>query len=183
MKKIRISVACILTAGCSLLFSSCIGSFSLTHNVLKWNNQVGSKIVNELVFFAFWILPVYEVSALCDVLVLNSIEFWSGRNPITASTKTIETEHGHYLIASDSHGYTITHQESGNQTRLEYEADCQTWSLIQDDTSYPFMSFVDDNTVRMITPEGDFRNVDLSAEGVLAYQKMTGAPAVMFAAN
>ena len=38
-----------------------------------------SKFVNELVFFAFWILPVYEVSGLADLLVLNSIEFWSGK--------------------------------------------------------------------------------------------------------
>lgn len=51
--------------------------FSLTNKLLTWNRQVGSKFVNELVFFALWILPVYEVSGLADLLVLNSIEFWA----------------------------------------------------------------------------------------------------------
>lgn len=169
MKKIRFSVACILMAGCSLLFSSCIGSFGLTNSVLKWNNQVGSKFVNELVFFAFWILPVYEVTALADVIVLNSIEFWSGRNPILASTRTVESEHGSYLIACDGKGYTITHKESGQETRLDFEAETQTWSLRQDNENIPFMTFIDDSHVKMITPEGDFRMVDLSEQGVMAY--------------
>ena len=73
-----------------MLFSSCIGSFSLTNKLLAWNKTVGNKFVNELVFFAFWVLPVYEVSALADVLVLNSIEFWSGGNPVAKGTKVIE---------------------------------------------------------------------------------------------
>ena len=76
MRKIRISVAAILLAGTSLVFTSCIGSFGLTNKVLSWNRNIGSKFVNELVFLAFWILPVYEVTALADVLVINSIEFW-----------------------------------------------------------------------------------------------------------
>ena len=77
MKKRIFSVCAILVAG-SLMFSSCIGSFGLSNKVLTWNQQVGSKFVNELVFIGFWILPVYEISLLADLLVINSIEFWSG---------------------------------------------------------------------------------------------------------
>ncbi|MDE6682966.1 MAG: DUF3332 domain-containing protein, partial [Muribaculaceae bacterium] len=69
MKKYKIAVAAILVAGLSLTFTSCIGSFTLTKRVLAWNKQVSNKFVNELVFFAFWVLPVYEVTALADVLV------------------------------------------------------------------------------------------------------------------
>ncbi len=76
MKKRLIPVA--LVAAISIpVFTSCIGSFALTNKLLSWNRSIGSKIVNELVFIGFWILPVYEVSALADVLVINSIEFWS----------------------------------------------------------------------------------------------------------
>ena len=42
--------------------------------MLEWNDQIGGKFVNELVFIAFWILPVYELSAMADILVINSIE-------------------------------------------------------------------------------------------------------------
>lgn len=175
MKKIKISVAALLMAGASLTFSSCIGSFRLTNQVLNWNDGIGAKAVNELVFIAFWILPVYEVTALADLLVLNSIEFWSGSNPLSASVKVVDTEQGRYLIACDGKGYTITHEASGTQTRLEFFDDEQTWAVMVDGEAYPFMTFVDDTHVKMITPEGDFRLVELSDQGVMAYQEIANA--------
>ena len=50
----------------SFLFSSCIGSFALSNKVLSWNQQIGNKFVNEIVFFGFWILPVYEITIKDD---------------------------------------------------------------------------------------------------------------------
>lgn len=172
MKKIKLSVAALLIGGGSLLFSSCIGSFSLTNSVINWNKNVGHKFVNELVFVAFWILPVYEVTALADLLVLNSIEFWSGENPVQASTSFIDTEHGRYIVACDETGYTVTHEASGHEFRLEFDSESQTWSLEQEGESYPFMTFVDDAHVKMITPEGDLRVVELSEAGVYAYSQL-----------
>lgn len=174
MKKFKISVAALLLAGASMTFSSCIGSFKLTGEVIDWNKNIGSKFVNELVFVAFWILPVYEVTALADLLVLNSIEFWSGENPLSASVKVVETEQGRYLIACDGKGYTITHEPTGRETRLEFTEETQTWSYVKDGESYPFMTFVDDTHVKMITPEGDYRLVELSEQGVMAYSEMAG---------
>lgn len=175
MKKFKISVASLLIAGGSMLMSSCIGSFSLTKSVMSWNEGVGSKIVNELVFVAFWILPVYEVTALADLLVLNSIEFWSGSNPMEASVKTVDTDHGRYMIACDGKGYTVTHETSGQEFRLDFDEGSQTWSLETEGESYPFMTFVDDSHVKMITPEGDFRVVELSEAGLMAYTSLSRA--------
>lgn len=171
MKKRYLSVALILCSALSITFSSCIGSFTLTRNVIDWNKQVGNKFVNELVFFAFWILPVYEVTSLADLLVINSIEFWSGTNPISASTKAIDTDQGRYLVKCDGKGYDIEFEPTGKSWRLDFDADSQTWSFNNDGESIPFLTFVDDNHVKMITPDGTFRNVDLSEQGVLAYQQ------------
>jgi hypothetical protein len=64
--------------------TGCIGSFGLFNKVLDWNKGVsGNKFLNWLVFLAFLIVPVYEFVLLADFLVLNSIEFWSGKNPIS----------------------------------------------------------------------------------------------------
>ena len=90
MKRKYLTVAVVMALATSLLGTSCIGRFQLTNKLLSWNHQVGNKFVNELVFFAFWILPVYEVSALADLLVLNSIEFWSGSNPVAQGKKMID---------------------------------------------------------------------------------------------
>ena len=83
MKKGRITVACALLAG-SMMFSSCIGSFSLWNNLRSWNEGVSNKFVNELIFVAFNIVPVYPIAYLADAIVLNSIEFWSGENPVAS---------------------------------------------------------------------------------------------------
>lgn len=175
MRKIKIAVAALLIAGTSLVFSSCIGSFGLTNKVLGWNRNIGSKFVNELVFIAFCIVPVYEVTALADILVINSIEFWSGENPLTASTKVVDTDNGRYLIACDGKGYTITNETTGHEVRLDFEQSSQTWSIeTEDGESIPFMTFVDDSHVRMLTPGGGNMDVDLTPEGLMAYRAAAG---------
>ena len=92
MKKTKMMAVCAILSG-SLLFSSCIGSFGLWNNLKSWNQGIGNKFVNEIVFLAFHIVPVYEVAYLADILVLNSIEFWSGSNPV-AEVGTIKTVKG-----------------------------------------------------------------------------------------
>ena len=66
----------------SLVLSSCIGSFGLTNKVKAWNEGLGNKFVNELVFVCMHIVPVYPITLFVDGLVLNSIEFWTGSAPI-----------------------------------------------------------------------------------------------------
>ena len=61
----------------------CIGGFNLTTNVHDWNSNLGSKWVNEIVFLAFVIVPVYGITLLGDGIIFNSIEFWGGENPIS----------------------------------------------------------------------------------------------------
>lgn len=176
MRKIKFSVAALLIAGTSLVFTSCIGSFGLTNKVMSWNRHIGPKFVNELVFLAFWILPVYEVTALADVLVLNSIEFWSGNNPLTSSTKVVDTDNGRYLIVCDGKGYTVTHEQTGEEVRLDFDEPSQTWSIeTADGEQMPFMTFLDDSHVLMPGADGEMHNVELSENGVMAYEAMLNA--------
>lgn len=173
MKKTKISAALIIALAGSMMCTSCIGSFTLTNKLLTWNQNISNKAVNEIVFFAFWVLPVYEVSALADVLVLNSIEFWSGDNPVACGKSIIEGQDGRYLVECDGKGYTITSENDGTSVRLDFAQETQTWSVITEDgAEYPFMTFVDDNHVKMITPSGDMQLVELSEAGVYAYKQV-----------
>ena len=52
MKKTKLRIVTALVGG-SLLFSSCIGSFGLWSNLKDWNQGIGNKFVNEVVFLAF----------------------------------------------------------------------------------------------------------------------------------
>lgn len=172
MKRKYLSVALVLALAGSMLCTSCIGSFSLTNKLMSWNKQIGDKFVNELVFFAFWIIPVYEVTALADILVINSIEFWSGSNPVAQGSKMIEGENGRYLVDCDGKGYTITSETDGSVVRLDFSVEEQTWSVTAGGETHNLMTFVDDTHVKMIAPNGGYEVVELSQAGVYAYQQM-----------
>ena len=81
----RMGVALVVA---SLLASGCYGPFNLTRQLHHWNEQAGDKYVNELIFLAFTILPVYGVTVVGDAVLFNSIEFWTGRNPVFASLRS-----------------------------------------------------------------------------------------------
>lgn len=170
MKKSILTVATVIALCGSMTLTSCIGSFSLTNKLLSWNNTIGNKFVNELVFFAFWVLPVYEVSGLADILVLNSIEFWSGSNPVAKGKKVIEGQDGRYLVQCDGKGYTITSENDKSVVRLDFDADAREWSTMIDGERVVFMTFVDDTHVKMPLPNGESKIVETSQDGLYAYQ-------------
>ncbi len=172
MKKTKIAVAAILAMAALLPLESCIGSFALTKKVLTWNRQVGSKFVNELVFVAFCILPVYEVTTLADVLVINSIEFWKGENPVTAEVKVIDGKDARYMVERDATGYTITNLSDQSMVRFNFDAMNQSWSVEHDGMETTFMTFIDDTHVRMVAPGGGFTTVTLDEQGLMAYQQL-----------
>lgn len=171
MKKHFLSVALISAVAASTLCTSCIGSFALTNKLLSWNKQVSNKFVNELVFFAFWVIPVYEVAALADVVVINSIEFWSGSNPVAVGKSVIEGQDGRYLVECDGKGYTITPEDGGASIRLDFHQDDRSWNLVAPDGStHKLMTFVDDTHVLLPAPDGTPRLTELSESGLLAYR-------------
>ena len=74
-------LASVLALG--LLAPSCLGPDNLYHTVKNWNAQVSDEDwVNEVVFLAFIIIPVYGVAMFGDIVIFNTIDYWTGDNPI-----------------------------------------------------------------------------------------------------
>ena len=170
MKKTYLSVAVVMALAGSMMFTSCIGSFSLTNKLLSWTKSIGNKFVNEVVFIAFCILPVYEVAALADVLVLNSIEFWSGNNALAKGTKVIDGQDGRYYVECDGKGYTIKSENDGSVVRLDFDQDEQTWSATVNGETHNILTFIDDTHVKVPSVNGGYEVVELTQEAVWAYQ-------------
>lgn len=76
--------------GLALAFGiqGCYGRFQLVRNLYSWNGKVGNKWVNELVFLAMYIIPVYGIAGFVDVVILNTVEFWTGKNPMMSKVIT-----------------------------------------------------------------------------------------------
>lgn len=171
MKKRFLSVSAIALA-CGILFSSCIGSFNLSNKLLNWNQSIDSKFVNEIVFVAFWIVPVYEVCVLADILVINSIEFWSGNNPVNVSeVKQVKGSDGiMYTIETNKNGYDIK-TDDGKEMSFVYDKETQTWSYVSAEEQRKIFSYEDDKNVIVYMPDGSEKKVELSAQGTLAFKQ------------
>jgi Domain of unknown function (DUF3332). len=165
-KWISLVCACILSS--SILFSSCIGSFSLSQRLLDWNHDISnSKFVNELVFVAFYIIPVYEISYLADILVINAIEFWSGDNPLAnvGEVKKVKGENGDFLVETLENGYSIS-KEGEAPVELVYNKETNTWNVVAENYSQELIRINDDGTAQLFTPEGASLEVSLDAKGI-----------------
>lgn len=156
MKKKKTVLVCTLLSGC-ILFSSCIGSFGLWNGLKSWNEKVSDKFVNEVIFFAFHIVPVYEIAYLADILVLNSIEFWSGSNPTTASigeVRSVKGENGEYLVKTNEDGYTISKVGEEKSVDLVYNQEDSTWNAVQDGQCFELVRLNGDGTATVRLQDG-----------------------------
>jgi len=106
--------------------TACYGPFNLTKNVYRWNSsikgsgEVSEKWMKEFVFFGMIIVPVYMFSALLDAFIFNSIQFWSGDNPVKASelgddgrTKVAQVGDLTMRWTATSEGATVTYERHG----------------------------------------------------------------------
>ena len=70
--------------------TGCFASFGATTTLWNFNNTVsGNKWVNWLVFLVLTIVPVYALFVLGDVLIFNTIEFFTGSNPLASTTRDL----------------------------------------------------------------------------------------------
>jgi hypothetical protein len=82
-------IAIVLSATVSTSWS-CYGSFELTRGLHSWNGEVtDNRFVNWLVFVGLVVVPVYSAALLVDGFVFNTVEFWTGDNPLGARTLAI----------------------------------------------------------------------------------------------
>jgi hypothetical protein len=73
-------------AACALstvALTSCLGSNNLHDSIQNWNAEFSDQDwLNEAIFIGFMIVPVYPFAYLGDSVIFNTIEYWTGENPI-----------------------------------------------------------------------------------------------------
>ena len=122
----RKGVICMVLASFMGITTACYGPFNLTKNVYHWNSgikgsgEVSEKWMKELVFFGMIVVPIYRFSALLDAFIFNSIQFWSGDNPVKASelrddgqTKVAQVGDLTMRWTATSEGATVTYERRG----------------------------------------------------------------------
>jgi hypothetical protein len=172
-RKFAVMATAILLSS-SVLFSSCIGSFSLYNQLLSWNNTVNDDWVNELVFIVLWIVPAYEVAFVIDAFILNSVEFWTGDNPaqVNVQTKQIKTENGLFTITTDANGHKIQKTGSDEVVEFRFNKIENSWSLVSNDQTTPLFQFVDGHQANIYMADGSTMTISLNQAGIMALRQV-----------
>lgn len=168
MRKRKLVFACVILLSGTMLFSSCVGSFNLFNRLSSWNQTIDNKFVNELVFIALWIVPVYEAAFIADIFVTNSIEFWSKDNPAAKAgdLKTVKGKNGDYLVETLENGYSISYESK--EAELIFNSDNNTWNVVVEGEVTELVKLNNDGTAQLYLPNGESMNVTLDAEGIMA---------------
>jgi hypothetical protein len=157
-------IALILSFSIGILsFQSCIGNFVLTRKLLNFNQRLSNKWVNEIVFLVMVIIPVYGVCILIDGIILNSIEFWTGSNPLAMEEGQVETKYitkgdiKYQIDISKNHYHFIQLEgpNKGEAADLYYNPETKTWSLGNGRTTKRVMQIVDENNVKIFNKNGE----------------------------
>ena len=105
----------------ALASGGCFGSFSLTRKLYHWNSTVSSdRWVREFVFIVMAWVPVYALGTLGDAILFNSIEFWTGNNPInsmtaqTPQTRRLAHNNAEAVLSLNGHELTIEQFQQGH---------------------------------------------------------------------
>lgn len=70
--------------------TGCTGSFNMTRKVYDFHRSQDNKWTDEIVFLIVAILPVYGLATLGDAVIFNTIEFWTGENPVAFNAQDVE---------------------------------------------------------------------------------------------
>ncbi len=148
MRKLVMSVA----LAAAILSTSCLGSFHAVTSLKSWNETVSdNKFVNNVLFWAMNIVPVYPLFVLGDVVVFNLIEFWSGSNPLAMNEGDMEIqtiEHEGNLIEmramkNKMQMAVIDGPKKGDALELNYNVEEQAWYAVKDGENIKLSSFED----------------------------------------
>ena len=157
-------VATLIAGG--VLFSSCIGSFSLFNQYAEWQRTMTSnKYVNAIV--GFFLMPFAgSVTLFIDSVVLNTIEFWTGENPIAANTQQVMGQDGKlYTVKSYKNGYKII-SPTGEITKLTYDKKNDSWWISQNGITKELFRFNEDGKSIKVNVNGTEKDFSLNDQGV-----------------
>ena len=166
MKKYTVKVAVVLIAA-GMMCSSCIGSFGLFNKYEKWQcSMTGNKYVNGIVGLILQPI-VAPICALVDVVVLNTIEFWTGKSPVTAQTiQQIKGQDGRlYAVKTTKKGYEIK-SPTGEVTLLIFNEQEQSWTMSQNGQTREIFRVNHDGTIRATLQDGRQINVTADQAGL-----------------
>jgi len=154
MKKVKLLSYGVVFMGLSILLTGCYGSFGLTKKVYQWNGTIGNKFVNEAVFLGLNIIPVYGVATFIDGVFLNTVEFWTGKNPVALNPGENNFKYNGKnvkLVLTENHA--VIYHKGEVEATLDYNNQDKSWYITEKGETHRYMS-VEGNVLTAYSPSG-----------------------------
>jgi hypothetical protein len=118
----RATIIAFVLAALTFSNTACIGRMAVSGKVMEFNLSVSEdKWAREIVFLALYIIPVYEFAGMADLIVVNSIEFWTGTNPVNGEARLAR-------FGDQNHGVTADGSEAISTLRKDGSIDIEVRS-------------------------------------------------------
>lgn len=154
------------------LTSCFLGTFSCMNSMLEWNENISdNRYIAALVSIVLGPVEL-SIGSLLDIVIFNSMEFWTGSNPM-AATEVVGGQDGNtYAIAPNGKGgYLVTCQQTGQQMEYLFDAYTRTWSASMEGQTVKLFTLTTPHTAQVYGQHGDILTVSLSREGLYACQQ------------
>ncbi len=153
---------------CAMVLANCYGSFSLTRKVYDWNGEMSNKFIRSAVFWVLTIIPVYPAAAFVDVVLLNTIEFWMGENPVALrgdqmQEKTVQANGKTYLLKMGRNQIQIRQTigpDQGHEIALIFDEAHKSWFMHSQGQIRKIVSFESQDVV-LFRPDGQSERIPL----------------------
>jgi len=147
----------------------CYGNMTLTKKLYKWNGSLGNDIKVNVVFWVMSLVGIYEVSLFVDIVVLNTIEYWTGSNPLamlegSESIRIVEQDGKTFEITTAKNKILIketTNQANGEIIEVTYDEALATWYLTKGQETKKIAT-MDGNNLNLIYPDGNTMSIALA---------------------
>lgn len=172
MKRMTRGLTIVVGGAMLLQMQGCYGKFALTRKLYTWNNTLGDKWINSLAMFAMMVVPVYWAAGAVDYVILNTIEFWTGKNPVTLKTgesdvKVVEYQGRKYQITATPNRLDVVALDGKTApASLVFDPATHSWWGESEKGSNRLVEMVgtDGTVANLIYPDGHKERVELPVE-------------------
>lgn len=160
-KHARLISITLVSALLLISLSGCFGNFALTRKAYQFNESVGDKWVQQVVFWIMNIVPVYYAAGVLDVVLFNTVEFWTGSNPVAMNSgqeviKYATTENGDFQIKISQNRIYVTQTSGANAgavAEMTFNPENNSWYLSSNGETHK-IARVDNEYLNLIYPSG-----------------------------
>lgn len=150
--------------------TGCYGTFELTSKIYDWNGDAtDNKWANSIIMWGLIIIPVYEFCLFVDVVVLNTVEFWTGSNPLAMTegetdTQIVQSGDKIFEITASQNKFHIEQIEgdgTGQSIDLNYKADETAWYVANGEAEYKIAQgdLNNNDLIKLFSPDGTVKEI------------------------